>query len=120
MIELLRGNSIGLIFALKIDGGILDTLAQVSKAVFMAKLSKDYSNSDASINIVSLRGDTSPQIVLDSPVEGSVTVNLKGSDVDIDPDIYFFALQLEWDNGDVLEFSVGDGKIQIIQDVIQC
>lgn len=119
MLNLIKGNATSLEYSIKIDGGIPQDFSSVTKSTFMAKVRSEDENSDAVISIVSLQGEANPQITLDDPVTGSVTVRLFSTDTDVPPDKYVYALQLEWTPSNVIEFKFGDGFLKIEQDVIR-
>lgn len=121
MLKITRGNKVVLKWLLTADGETLDNLASATKIIYAMKKSKTDDNVPAVNKIVleQTYPGTEDQIKRDDPAGGWVKVTLKPSDTDVDEDVYYHALQVEWAADDTLEFIYGDGQIRVKQDVIR-
>ncbi len=110
--EIVKQNSIDLIFALKRGTVVITDLASATEGRFVARRTGE---STFQIDITETPPAT--KILVDDPVTGSVTVKLDSTDTDIDLGAYDIALQMTYSATRKEEFVINKG-IEIIEQLI--
>lgn len=127
MLKLIIGNRKVLDYCLRIDGDLLGVgdaesyrLADITAGTWMVKKDPTDSNDDAVIKI-SFDAVTPNDVFLpDTPDTGWVRIVINSSKTqNVEPGRYYFALQLEWGVENKQEFQIGDGQVELCQDIIR-
>ena len=94
-IDIIRGNAVALQISLKADGIPVADLASMTAARFVAI------DGDGDLII----DKSLPDMLIDQPVEGTVTIPLSSVDIDISERRYDIAFQGTWGPADNLEWN---------------
>jgi hypothetical protein len=119
MIEVLRGNRVILRYQLYTDGVRIQDLAAATRAVFAMKTNQEDLDEDSVVYVEKGMTGTGSAIEIDTPDIGSVRVVLDAPTMVIPAGRYHYALQVEWGSDNKLEFTYGDGIIQVNQDTVR-
>ncbi len=118
MIEVLRGSRTVLRYQLFVDGVQVPNLGEAEKVCFAMKSRQEDTNADSAVYVETGMTGIGSSIACENGT-GTVLVTLDAAIMEIPAGRYFYALQVEWSPGDVLEFVFDDGIIQVNQDTIR-